>query len=301
MPDLEKIIGWALRMVTTVLVGGTGYQLFDGRWFGETIFNTYLQRHAVIVLTRPSNDELYGIFAAQSVPLAMENSSGALIFFSLVLLLALFAHVISKPTVAKLRAALQPEQVPRRVPRTRGEWKSVIRFAWCMYVKFHEFGTLCLFLALICLFFFWPFSRGLAIAFLLITIPSALYLLIYSSDISRGEFSERFAYACAFVMLVVAVIGWPRLYGQRYFDPDFALASSSGSPDHCDENQLFKGPTFVAFEKGDELLLFRLCFSKTGEKKYVDFFSTKGQQVNKLGSGKLSFVLKTFVPPVAAP
>lgn len=303
MPDaLEKVVSAVLRTLTTALVGGTGYQLFDGRWFGETIFNAYLQQQTVVLLTPPATDELYSAFAAQSLPQAMQNTNAALVFVSVVLLLLLFAHVVSKPTVAKLRATLQAVRRPRSVPRTRADWKRTMSFVRSTYVRFHELGTVCLFLALTSLFLFWPFNRGLAIAFLLLTIPAALYLFVYPADISRGEFSERFVYVCVFALLVVAVLGWPRLYGQRHFDPAFAVASSGGGGlDHCDENLLLKGPTFVAFEKADEQVLFRLCFDKTGQNKYLDFFSSKGQPLTKVGYGNLRLVIKAFVPPEPQP
>src|SRR5262245_31369752 len=233
MIDLEKVVSAVLRGLTTAFIGGTGYQLFDGRWFGETIFSTYLQQQAAVLLTGPATDDLYSSFAAQSVPLAMQNASAALIFVSLVLLLVLFAHIVSKPTIAKLRATLPPI----------GQHRGLLSLLWNLYVRFQEFVTVCLFLVLTSLFFFWPSNCGLAIAFLLIVIAGAFYCS-FTPPTSRAANSPNASFTCASSLFSSSPCSdGPGLYAQRHFDPDFALASSGGTLDHCDESRLFKGPT----------------------------------------------------------
>ena len=296
MPDIEKIVSAVLRTVATALIGGTSYQLFDGRWFGETIFTTFLQQQTLGLLTHPANTDLYGMFAAQSVPQAMQNASPVLVFVSLVLLLLLFAHVVSKPAAAKARATLPATPAPGRL-RTAADRKAFANFVKGIYIRYHEAWTVCTFFLMISLFFFWPFRGGLALAFLLITIPSAYYLIVYATDITRGEFAERFVYVCVFVFLVAAIVAWPRLYAQRQFDPDFTLATPNETfRDHCDR-ELSKGPTFVAFEKGDEQLLFRLCVDLNSGRKFLDFFVAKDAELTKRGATNLRTALEAFSLP----
>lgn len=303
MPEglFEKIVAGALRAVTTLILGSGGYQLFDGRWYGETIFRAYLQSRTLDILTAPTTTDLYGLFAAQSVPGSLRDASGLLVLLFLLVGLIVLAHIISKPNIEKLADTFQRPPLPRAIPLSRADRRAAVRFIQWIYVEYQPLVTLLLFMILTGLFFAWPFRSGLALAFLIAVIPAALYLLLYPSDLSKGEFLDRFAYVGILAMLVVSLFGWPQLYGTAVFDPDFPIVSAPGAQDHCDEARLFKGPSFVAYESADAATMFRVCFDRTGEKKYVDFFSGGKEQMSRLGRAKLSEVIATFVKPSDTP
>jgi hypothetical protein len=110
-------------------------------------------------------------------------------------------------------------------------------------------------------------------------------------------FLERLAYLGILVLLLVLLFGWPLRYGRTVFDPAFPIASGVGDLDHCDDAQLLKGPSFVAFEGATEQTLFRLCFDKSGDRQYIEFFASGGRAVPKIGTARLSEVVQSFVKP----
>ena len=94
MPDaLNKIVNYILKAIATVLVSSTGYQLFDGKWFGQAIFSSYLIQQDVTILTPPAWDDLYSALGSDSLTHSISNISAFSLLLSLALMLALLAHV----------------------------------------------------------------------------------------------------------------------------------------------------------------------------------------------------------------
>jgi hypothetical protein len=86
------------------------------------------------------------------------------------------------------------------------------------------------------------------------------------------------------------------LYGRRLYDPSFLVASiHEGVPDHCDSQQLSKGPTFLAIDKAGKRLFFRMCFRAPAD-RYIDFFAYEGEHTLS-GNSRFASVIETFVPP----
>lgn len=311
MPDglFEKVVAGVLRALTGLIIGSGSYQLFDGHWFGETIFRAYLQSRTLDILTAPSSTEMYGLFAAQSIPVSLQGATFLMIAGFFFVGLVVLAHVMSKPTIAALAPTFERPRKPAagagktaqagRGLRTSAE--RLVQYIQFIYVTYQPLVTLLLFVTLTGLFFGWPFKDGLALVFLIAVVPAALYLLLYPTDLSKGGFLDRFTYVGVLALLVVTLFGWPQLYGTAVFDPDFPIVSAASNLDHCDDAQLLKGPSFVAFEKANEVLLFRVCFDRSGQRKYVDFFGTGSQPLTRLGRAKLSDVIATFVRPVESP
>jgi hypothetical protein len=288
---------------TFVDVDARGYQLFDGHWYGQRIFGAYLQSRGLGILTEPTSTEVYGLFAAQSVPGALQDAGAFMIAGFMFVGLVVLAHVISKPTIAKLSSTVTKPTPTRLVPRTRADFRNLERRAQYVYVTYQPLVTLALFVTLTAVFFAWPFQYGLALAFLMAVAPAALHLLLYPTDLSNGGFLDRFSYMAILILLVVTLYGWPQLYGTSLFDPEFPIVSVSSAEGNCDERQMERGPRFVAFEKHndaekrDERMLLRLCFSHTDGKRYVDFFSDASEGARKGGRLSLTQAVNAFVLP----
>ena len=290
MPEgvLEKVVAFVLRSFAGIIVTSGGYQLFDGHWFGEAIFHSYLRGQSALVLTNPVTTEMYGRFAAQSIPDSLRETSGALVVFLVAVGLLVVAHVVSKPTVAAAAPDIEKQPVPTAVGR---------RIAYAYFV-YQPLFTIVLFVVLAGLFFAWPSRNGLALVFLIASIPAAMYLLFYATDLTKGVFLERFAYVSVLVLLVMVLFGWPQRYGRSGFDPLFPVATVPGTSDHCNNAKLQKGPTFIAFEGADETTTFlQICFNPASGRRVVDFYSVKGPQGPKDEPTSLTEALRLFVLP----
>ena len=258
--------------------------MFEGSWFGEAIFDSYLRERKLALLTQPALDRLYRDWGSGSVSLSLAEISAVKILVVLLLLLGLAAHVFYKPGVAKALKTVEGRRLPVR-----------------LYLRGYHFFTLGFFLLLVCLFVLWPVKFGLVALAILIVVPGTVYLLLYSRDIVQGTYLERLVYFCLFVFLLQALLGWPYLYGRRAFQPEFYLVHIPGAePDHCDPAKLLKGPSFLAYEDEREKrkLFFRVCFEQDGD-KLLDFFEYPGTY-RVVGKESLSKVLADFVPPVSS-
>lgn len=289
MPDdlLTKILEYVLKAIPGALLTGTGYQFFDGRWFGQAIFNSYLLQQSVSVLTPPATDDLYSALGSQSLTGSIGQVSAVGLLLSVILLLALVAHVLAKKSIAAANAAPAPGgSAMDRISR--------------LYVTHYFFITLGIFGVLVSLFVLAQLRVALVVLLVLITVPAALYLVVYSKDAMNGMFVERFVWVSLLIVLLISLFGWPYLYGRRLYDPSFVLATTgTAAPDHCDGQQLSKGPIYVAADNGSKTLFFRMCF-RPPDSRYIDFFSYDGPQT-RIGTDRLSLVLTNFVPPPAVP
>jgi len=283
---LNKIIDYVLKAVITLIVSGGGYQLFDGRWFGANILNSYL-RHRHVGLVSAVSDDLYREWGSNSVQFSLSQLSTVAIFLSVFLLFGLVAQVMFKPNVA----------AELGVPAAA--YASLKKRIRLKYMRLYYWLTLIIFLSLTGIYFFMPLGYGLALVFVLIALPCALYLLLYSKDILQGGFVERFVCACLLVLLVASLVEWPVLYGREAFSPEFpSVTLANQSPDSCSA-ELRKGPIFLAWPSKDKThnQFLRVCFDGAGD-RFIDFFES-GDAYRVGGRDSLTRVLLAFVPPVS--
>lgn len=282
---LNKILDYVLKAAISLVVGRGGYEIFDGRWFGSAIFSSYLrQRH--VDLTSPVSDDLYRDWGSSSVQFSLSHVSSVAMLLTVVLLFGLFAHVIFKPYVA-------PELASPAVAHP-----SFKRRVWSRYLCSYHWFTLLIIVLLTCIYFFVPLGYGLGLDLVLIGLPSALYLFLYSKDIVQGVFLERFVWTCLLLLLVASLIQWPALYGRTVFSPEFfTVTLPNQNPDTCSA-ELRKGPIFLAWRAKDKAhsQLCRLCFDASGD-RFIDFFESGDFQVVK--KANLTSTIDSFVPPVS--
>jgi hypothetical protein len=147
----------------------------------------------------------------------------------------------------------------------------------------------------------WPNKAILAVLLTGIVIPVALYLILYSKDVTTGSFPERFTYTCLIFTLLGGLILWPQAFGRGVFAPTFPQANLYGeNPDHCDGTQLYRGPFFRAYEGADNKpdIFVRLCVDTRGT-KHLDFFAYNGH-ATLAGTRRLTDILDNIVRPVSA-
>lgn len=283
---MNKLLDYVLKAVISLVVGRGSYEIFDGRWFGSGIFSSYLhQRH--VDLTSPVSDDLYREWGSNSVQASLSQVSSVAMLMSLLLLFVLVAHVIFKPSVSTQLGSPS---------NAHSGFKGLV---FLTYLRSYHWFTLLIVVSLTCIYFFMPLGHGLGLGLLLIGLPSALYLFLYSKDILQGAFLERFVWTCLLLLLVVSLIEWPSLYGRTIFSPEFfAVTLPSQNPDTCSA-QLQKGPIFLALRSKDKAHneFFRMCFDDAGD-RFIDFFeSGDSYQVSK--KANLTNVIDSFVPPVS--
>jgi hypothetical protein len=287
---LSKLFDYALKAIPTLLMSGTGYQLFDGRWFGQTIFGAYLATLQVQMLTPPSSAQLYSALGSQSLTDSARNISGGSVLLVIAGVLVLVAHVLYKSTAKAARASRVPPP-PRR---------AILQTVRARYVRHYHLVTLAIFAVLLSLFIAAKFTAALVVLLVLIAAPATLYLALYSKDATGGTYVERFVWVFLLVCLMVTLAAWPYQYGRRVYTPSFATASFSGDiPDHCDGQRLQKGPTFAVTDLPGDEQFFRLCFG-AGQDIYIDFFSYAGAAVFS-GRDPLARVVGEFEAPPATP
>lgn len=286
---MNRALEYVLRGFVTLLVGG---QLFTGRWYGESIFRSYLKSQNLSLIQGGSED-LYGIWGYASVPSSLLHLSGFGLIIGVAALLLFTGHVLYK------------RELSTRTPQSNQvqNWKEEV---YRSYVRWYHTVSLLLILMLMCIFFVMPLKDGLAVVLIVFALPAALYLLLYSSDMVSGNFRDRFLYTCFLLSLAVAMAGWPARYGREVFDPEFSVVSwnepsavANASIDHCG-SELQKGPIFLANAKsGNKSPLFlRVCFDHGG-RKFIDFFE-HSDTYQVTGQQKLTDTLRAFVPPVSS-
>ena len=290
---IKKLVDYLLKSLVALLVGSSGYQALDGRWFGQEIFSSYLKRwHDVDLVGEPVLTSLYSRWGYQSFSASLSTVGPRTILLSMLVALGLLAHILFKPT---LSTALKG-------PSGHSRWMAA-------YVRYYHGFTLGFFSMLLSSYLLWPVASGLVVLLILLVIPAAGYLLMYSPDVTKGEFLDRFVYACVFLFLLVAIFEWPYQYGARLFElrlDSVNLAVNADDPGLCDNVKLHKGPVFLAYESATEatsrkVMLIRVCFDDKGA-RFLDFFPYE-QTITINGKQSLSLVLTNFqipVNPVAA-
>lgn len=287
-----KVTDWLFRSVAILLLGNSGYQFINGAWFGERIFDGYLEQQSIDVLQRPRSDAPYQDwgFEALHTPLVAEASVWEQVAAVLVLAL-LVAHVVFKQEVRKSAVSGR---------RLRAFVKAYVR-------SYHVVTVSGFFLLVVILL-----SRRSALTFMiilvLILVGGSLYLILYAADVRRGAFLERLSYCGVLLFTVAALLMWPSTYGRHIFAHRFAVVDVPGLPDadrtqlgRCSPDNFHRGPVLLWHEAASEKEFLRLCQGMRGAgagRWYLDSFPFDGQHVF-LETLSLADILKESVSPVS--
>ena len=185
MPNglLNRVLDSLIKGVVGVIMTGSGYWVFEGRWFGQMIFSSYLTEWKFSLLGQPPLDDSYRVWGSQSIPLSFHEITIFMVPLSLFLLLGLLAHVLYKSSVAERLQTVQSRHPAKRV-----------------YLRHYHFFTFGFFFLLACLFLLWSMKSGLVVLLILLLVPITFYLVRYSRDLLKGTFPERLVYASLFLL-----------------------------------------------------------------------------------------------------
>ncbi len=202
----ERIVGWLLKLIAGLLASGGALELHSGKIFGKIIFFVFDYVTVPNIAFNPIHqlnqvDGLYRTWGGQIAADFLPHLFSAKALLALVLVLLVTSHVIFKAHLEKARASVQKYVLPVR-----------------LYLRYYFRITLVVFLGLTLSLFGVPTRFWLITCFLLMLLPSTIYLVLYSKDIMRGRFYERYAYVGMLLLLVVALVGLPANYGRKFFD-----------------------------------------------------------------------------------
>jgi len=282
---VKKLLDYLLKTLAGLLVAGSSASALDGKWFGQAIFNSYLKRWPGVELIGDPTLPLYSRWGYDSFSKSLSSVGPLTLLLSLLVAAGLLAHILFKPTLLKALADASLSRLKRA------------------YLRSYHAVTLAMFFSLLLLYMSWPRASGLIVLLILIVIPAGGYLVLYSSDMTKGEFVDRFVYSCVFLFLIVTILEWPNQYGSRLFEPRIeavTLSADSSSAGSCSAQKLKIGPVFLASESAATPVktLLRVCFDGRGA-LYLDVFPYD-KRVEVGGKEFLSQIIMNFQRPIDA-
>lgn len=258
----EKIFNYAIKAVAGLLAGGGALQLSTGgKHFGKLVFLgfTNLGLPSVDFLGRHYIGEgLYrtwgGKLANEVLPFLFHWRGLAL----LALLLLLIAHAV----------AMRPKS------KTRESGKTPRLLLTRVYIRYYRPLTVVLLFTFTVGIFTVSNTFLLVACFLLAGLPSVLYLVYHSKDVLKGSYGDRFTYAAAFFLLVVALVGAPISYGRGIFDVRLFPVQDV----QPQERQGFSIGTFVFGENrvDDKRLYCEVFYVPKDDRVVIKFFEPSG-------------------------
>lgn len=201
--DRDKLLNWALKSALTLIAGAGLNGVSGAPWFGRIVFRSFADSLNLTVLGDDLlKDDAFSRFSREVIFHRATPSFVAVLFFTVAALL-LLAHVLYRRFI----------QTSTATP-----WETV-------YSQWYFHITLAIFIGLPLVVFYIPQTNvSLLLGFMLQTIPAAIYLFFYSSDIKKPStngahpFMSQLTYL---IVLIVFLVSWPILpsvYGARFFD-----------------------------------------------------------------------------------